>query len=226
MKPLIFVILILPVLNSAQLDTTVKVLIKTSLLQYLPSLIDNTGAINIEVEKPNKNFSAYSFGASFFYSYGPSQKDLLIPFSQEKTTGMLVSVERRRYFNRHKVFQPLCLIIWPLVFQLHSEKYKHAGLYSAVKFSYKQINIKIEQEARQNLTLISKHNPSLVLALGFQSISKRKVVFDQSLAVGLQYSYCKSDKSFDPSIISLWYYERHKNIFPVIEYKIKVGFCR
>ena len=202
-----------------------KFILKTDLISYFPSWL-GTGKANIEIEKPFQNKNSLLLHLAYIYSYGSTPPYDLIFIEQEKTRGFLMALEFRHYFNRQKVFEPLCLLIWPLIFQLHSIKNNNSGLYISGQASYQQTFsdiLKSPKDLNEGTYSVNRINPSLIARIGFQSVSKKKRIFDQSFGLGIQYIKCFSDSSFDTNLISSMYSYRNTSFFPMFNYSLKIG---
>ena len=201
-------------------------LLKTDIVAYLPSFTFNTGKANIELEFPRKSASSMLFKAGYIYSYGASQKDWYgFGVDQDHTSGFLLAVEYRKYVRRSRVYEPLCLLIWPLVFQLHSIKNNNTGLYFSAQGSYQQTRSLVPVTNGIFISYpVNRINPSFLVRIGFQSVNVRKLAIDQSLGVGLQYVWCDSYAEIDSRFYTA-YPRAIKDIFPFLNYSFKIGFA-
>lgn len=229
MKALIYIsFLVFTLASKAQDSLSDKLIIKTSLTSYLPTLSFNTGNANIEFEKPYQKNSIL-LSAGYVYSYGPTTSGgLYSPISQKHTGGCHAGVEYRHYFGRTKVFEPLCLLIWPLVFQLKGIKKNNAGLYVSGQIVYQYTNSKIPKTtfgAVDHTDLLQRHNPAFLAKLGFQSINKYGFTVDQSIGFGAQYIYYKT--SYDNARILEFLYnaDGRDGFFPKLVYSFKIGYA-
>jgi hypothetical protein len=189
--------------------------LKTDLISYFPNFGFNTGKANVEFELPLKNReTSVSLNLAYIYSYGAtSQADYLF-IEQKRTTGFSAKGEYRIYLGRRTVIEPLCLLIWPLATQLNNTKEKYTGLYLSGQTGFTQQWITMNEEYSEPLTEIKifpDFIPNINLRVGFQSVSPNSVVVDQSLGLGIQYS-------FTP-------YNRYAGLFPLVSYSLKVGLA-
>jgi hypothetical protein len=206
--------------------------IKTELSALFPNIIYSTGRLHAEVEKSLPNRRSIVIGAGYIYSYGASRSAPLLSLSvnQETTRGYKANIEYRKYLNRHKVFQPLCLLIWPLALQLNGVKDSHTGLYVSGQANYQQTFSEVLRnyiEYTEERYLVNRVNPSLLFRFGFQTITKNRIIVDQSLGVGIQYSSCFSSGPVEANMVS-WMNNpgSDNNFFPAINYSFKVGIGR
>ena len=207
----------------AQDSAANKSVIKTNLVSYLPNLVVNTGKANLEFEWALGNFRSSLVECGFIYSYGPTEKEWISPtITQKSTRGFMLNYEVRHYFNRSRVFEPLCLIIWPLVFQLNSESSNNTGLYLSGEADYRHTITEIPQV--DGIMNISRANPFLLINIGFQSINKKRLCVDQSFGVGLQYITSFSGSRPSALLNSPIYTEDRRHFFPMLNYSFKIGF--
>ncbi len=212
----------------AQDSLSDKLIIKTSLTSYLPTISFNTGHANIEFEKLyHKN--SVSFLAGYLYSYGPTIAGGYFPsLTQNHTGGFQSGVEYRHYFGRTKVFEPLCLLVWPLVFQLKGIKKNNAGLYVSGQFVYQYTDSKIPKttfDAVDHTNLLQRHNPAFLAKLGFQSINKYGFTIDQSIGFGAQYIYYKTNYDNARILEFLYNADGRDGFFPKLVYSFKIGYA-
>lgn len=211
----------------AQDSLSTKLIIKTSLNSYLPTLSFNTGNANIEVEKPYRK-NALLFSGGYVYSYGPTTSGgYFSSIPQNHTSGGQLGIEYRHYFGRTKVFEPLCLLAWPLVFQLKGIKKNNAGLYLSSQFVYRYTDSKIPKTDFDinHTDLLQRHNPAFIVKLGFQSINKYGFTVDQSIGFGAQYIYYKTN--YDNARIWEFLYNANGRdaFFPKLVYAFKIGYA-
>ncbi len=227
---ILFLMLVLSTLalrSIAQDSLSDKLIIKTSLTSYLPTLSFNTGNANIEIEKPyHKN--AVLFSAGYLYSCGPTTSGGYFPsLAQNHTSGFQVGAEYRHYFGRTKVFEPLCLLVWPLVFQLKGIKKNNAGLYTSCQLAYQYTDSKIPKATLDidHTDLLQRHNPAFLAKLGFQSINKYGFTIDQSIGFGAQYIYYKTNYDNARILEFLYNADGRDGFFPKLVYAFKIGYA-
>jgi hypothetical protein len=203
-------------------------LFKTDLVSYLPSLTFHTGKLNVEYEKPLGRLRSVAFSAAYIYSYGPSRPAGLVDFavSQDRTTGFRAGVAYRRYFNRSGVFEPLCLLIWPLVFQLHSVRNENTGLYLSAQANYEQTFIDVPlTETSGGTYRITRLNPSLLLNVGFQSVNRKNLTVDQSIGIGAQMIRCVAAQPVEQPYYTQFYPALSGDYYLAVKYSLKVGLA-
>ncbi|MCX8167232.1 MAG: DUF3575 domain-containing protein, partial [Candidatus Micrarchaeota archaeon] len=115
-----------------------KVIIATSVFDYLPSLNWNTGNFNIGAEMYVGKNKSLSLNIGIIQSYGPSNE--LLSITSLSTHGWSVQSEIRYYFNKHQIVQPLILLFWPHIFQFNSKILKNTGYYFSVHTGYQFTN--------------------------------------------------------------------------------------
>jgi hypothetical protein len=229
MKILFFIsFLIFTLASKGQDSLSDKLIIKSSLTSYLPTISFNTGHANIELEKPyHKNSILLSAG--YVYSYGPTTSGGLIsPITQNHTSGFQAGVEFRHYFGKTKVFEPLCLLVWPLIFQLKGIKKNNAGLYVSGQFVYQYTDSKIPKttfDAVDHTDLLQRQNPAFLVKLGFQSINKYGFTVDQHIGFGAQYIYHKTNYDNARILEFLYNADGRDGFFPKLVYSFKIGYA-
>jgi hypothetical protein len=201
-------------------------LIKTDLVAYFPSYSFNTGKANIEAERPIGRYNSFALQAAYVYSYGRSHADLINDVSQDHTSGVFGSITYKHYFNRTRVFEPLCLLIWPLVFQLHSIKNENTGLYVSTQVSYLHTLSQVQFPYGVAIgSTVARINPSLLFRIGFMSVSSRKIVIDQSLGFGIQHIKCRAPFEVPADFYSPVMPPISNGFYPFLNYSFKVGLA-
>ncbi len=229
-RPLFLFILLFSYLGLfAQEEAASHFLLKTSLSSFIPDYC-NSGKIQLEFEKPLAKNQSILMQAAYIFSYGPSIGPNLESFTyqvgQEQTVGYKIGVEYRKYLNRHKVIQPLCLLIWPLVLQLHSIENPNSGLYMSGQLNFQQTEILTRNYMDQSSQIYSvdRYTPTFLVRIGFQSLNKNNFAVDQSLGFGIQYVSCVSNQAFDKSLIMPYATSTISSLFLAINYSLKIGF--
>src|SRR5690606_25838148 len=131
-----------------------------------------------------------AFDAGYIYSYGPSRPAGWIDFSleQQHTTGFLIGIEHRTFYGRDRIWEPLYLLIWPLVLQLNGTEQQFGGLYTSLQLSHQQTMTRVTHSSGVTIPhpyVVTKAQPILAARIGFQSVSPRRIVIDQSLGIGV-----------------------------------------
>lgn len=147
---------------------------------FFPTIY-NTQRLGLAIEKSVSKNKTVDLSFEKHGSLGPSTEGIF-EIAQIVTTGFYTSAEYKCFLNRDKVFQPLCLLIWPLVFQLKSKKNAYTGLYYSFFVAYHQTKILFK-----NNDAINNYNPQFLIRLGFKTISNKVIVLDQALGIGVQY---------------------------------------
>ena len=111
-----------------------RVIITTSLTDYLPTIKLNTGNFNIGSEIYLKDRKSIYANFGLIKSYG--QPRGLLSISSLSTQGMKIQIEGRQYLNLHKIFEPAILLFWPHIFQYKSQTLPNTGYYVAIHSSY------------------------------------------------------------------------------------------
>lgn len=148
--------------------------------------------------------------------------------AQNRIRGFETGVEYRKYFGRTKVYEPLCLLIWPLIFQLKGVKKDNSGLYFSSKFNYQYTRIEIpilEDFEEKGAFNINRHNPSLIFRFGFQSVNKYGFTIDQALGLGGQLIAYHNNRPGYGINETIYISKNNFAFFPKINYSFKIGWA-
>jgi hypothetical protein len=225
MRACAVIFLLLTISAKCQEQSTHRYVYSIHPAAFLPNLVYNTGRLQGEVEKCLPDNRSLAFGLGYIHSYGPTRSVGLVSFSmdQESTYGYRTGVEYKKYFNRHRVFQPLCLLIWPLALQLNGLPEPNAGLYISGQLTFQQTFIRVLRsytEPTAESYIINRVNPALLFRFGFKTITKNRIVVDQSIGLGAQYNKFFSTGNIEPAI------DYGNEFFPALNYSFKVGIGR
>lgn len=163
-----------------------KVVITTTLSDYIPGLFYQTINFNLGAEIYIKNRKSIWFNLGALKRYQSSGwffGELYSPY----TMGFKAQGEGRYYLNKHKVFEPAVLLFWPHIFQFDSQELENSGYYVAIHSSFNRVHY------RYDFTCWNKDGISYVNTLnikfGYQCVKKIGLTVDFAIGIGGRYIY-------------------------------------
>lgn len=162
---------------------TDRVIITTSLTDYLPTFKLNTGNFNLGSEIYLKNRNSLYANIGLIKSYGHSRG--LFNISALRTHGMQLQIEGRHYINRHKLFEPAILLFWPHIFQYKSQPLPNTGYYFALHSSWQWTST--DRQEVQNVYTVDRNAIGLNILFGYQCVKRSGLTIDYSVGLGGQY---------------------------------------
>lgn len=218
-----------------------RIIITTSVLEYLPTFKLNTGTFNIGTEIYLKNRKSVYASFGLIKSYGQSGGWFSV--SSRRTQGLKIQVEGRHYFNRHKIVEPAILLFWPHIFQYKSQALPNTGYYFAVHSSC-QWTATDRQETvvdyidnnpfpnsthyKQNIYTVERNVYGLNLKFGYQCIKKCGLTVDYSVGLGGQYISSSSGNKLgtnkDNDIPWKKLFDSGTGFYPDIIYQVRLGW--
>lgn len=218
-------------LASAQVIDSIKakrIIISTSALEYIPFRF-NSGNFNVGTELYLKNRYSIYANIGAIRSYGESTG--WFPILKEKTNGIKIQIEGKRFLNRHKIFEPAILLFWPHIIQYKSQNLPNSGYYVAINSFYQTTTTK-KQDFAQYST-VDRSVSGLNVRLGYQCIKRRGLTIDYAVGVGIQYIDSHSNNLINSD--SYWFdtqkdfpwnkqFSKGSGIFPDITYQIRIGW--
>ena len=174
-----------------------RVIITTSLTDYLPTIKLNTGNFNIGSEIYLKDRKSIYANFGLIKSYG--QPRGLLSISSLSTQGMKIQIEGRQYLNLHKIFEPAILLFWPHIFQYKSQTLPNTGYYVAIHSSYQWTATKRQETVvdyidnnpfpnsthyKQNIYTVDRNVYGLNIKFGYQCIKKCGLTVDYTVGLG------------------------------------------
>jgi len=218
-----------------------RIIITTSVLEYLPTIKLNTGNFNIGTEIYLKNRKSVYANFGLIKSYG--QPSGWFSLSSQGTQGLKIQVEGRHYFNRHKIFEPAILLFWPHIFQYKSQTLQNTGYYLALH-SFYQWTATDRQETvvdyidnnpfpnsthyKQNIYLVDRNVYGLNIKFGYQCIKKCGLTVDYSVGLGGQYISSDSSNKLgtnnDKDLPWNKLFDSGTGFYPNIIYQVRLGW--
>lgn len=232
---------------SQKIDTlkAKRVIISTSVLDYLPSLL-NTGNFNIGTEIFLKNRKSLYANLGLIKPYG--QSGGIFSVDALSTHGLKIQAEGRHYLNKFKIFEPAILLFWPHIFQYNSQTLENTGYYIAIHPTYQWTATDREETIldyidnnpypntfhyKHNIYTVDRNVYSLNIKLGYQCIKKCGLVIDYAVGLGGQFISSSSknrmgtDNDYPNSDIDFpWnkLFDKGSGLYPNIIYQLRLGW--
>ncbi len=210
-----------PVNNKDSL-TAKKIIVTTSLTDYIPRVYFQAIRYNIGVEVYLKDRK--SIYASLGYIYSNGYKEGFYRAASYGTQGVRLQVEGRYYFQKHKIY-PAALIILPHLLQFSTQKKLNTGYYTGINtFHERSITHRETPHIRTPYDETIK-KAGLFSVFGYQCQKKSKLIIDQSIGFGVLILHTKLSNGFSV-------YDRKTSSFqsdftrvlPELFYNFRIGF--
>ena len=234
-----------PLLGRSQNNDTLKckrLIITVSVFEYFPGIKLNTGNINVGTEVYLKNRMSLWGNIGLIASYGPSKGWLSI--SSQNTLGVRVQTEVRRYFGKHKIFEPAILLFWPHIFQYKTQLLQNTGYYVSLHSIYQRTVTEREEVVvdyiannpfpntvynKKNVYLVNREVFGLNIKLGYQCIKNAGLTVDFGIGIGVQYisSVSKNKLGDDSAKDYPWnkLFDTGQGFYPNLSYQLKIGWA-
>lgn len=218
-----------------------RIIITTSVFDYLPTIKLNTGTFNIGTEIYLKNRKSVYANFGLIKSYG--QPSGWFGISSQNTQGLKIQVEGRHYLKRHKIVEPAILLFWPHIFQFKSQALPNTGYYFAAQSLY-QWTATDRQETvvdfidnnpvpnsthyKQNVYTVNRNVYGLGMKFGYQCIKKCGLTVDYSVGFGGQYISSNSGNKLGTNqnndIPWKKLFDSGAGLYPDIIYQVRLGW--
>lgn len=210
-----------------------RIIIKTSLSEYLHSPFLNTANFNIGIEKQLKNRNSIYGNFGIIQSFGTPKGWLTL--SSLSTKGFKIQIEKRHYISKHKIFEPAILIFWPHIFQYHSQKLENSGYYYSFHYSYQFTKTQREESlssyptiSKTNIYSVNRNVYRLNFKFGYQCIKGCGLSIDQAIGIGAQFIMSSSQNrhvpNFDEDFPCNKYFDEGSGLCPSLVYQFALGW--
>jgi hypothetical protein len=240
----IFTAIILTAISSltyAQSADSVKasrLIITTSLTDYMPTISLYTGTFNIGTEIYLKKRTSIYTNIGIIKSYGESGETFGI--SALSTRGVKTQVEGRFYLNKRKIFQPAILLFWPHIFQFKTKVLQNTGYYVAFHSFYQWTTTERGESVVKNsipekhIYNVNRNAAGLNILFGYQCVKKYGLTVDYSVGLGGQFIQSSSKNRIgtgtnwpysEKEIFSNKLFDKGTAFSPSFVYQMRVGWA-
>lgn len=207
--------------QSADSLSSSKLILGTSLFEYLPGVFLHTANYNIDAELRLKNQWSLITNLGYIHSFQNYwlRNDLSprIRFNKliDPSHGTRIQFEIRRYLGWYKMFEPACLLFWPHMLQYRNNNAINTGYYTAIHGHFRYLFVhhntlfRKSYEAQGFVT-----NAAVHLKFGYRNIKVNGLSLDLGIATGLQ--YYDSDQYYG--------FVNRMGFFPSFSYQLKLGW--
>ncbi len=238
-------------IKSQDIDTVIskKIIINTSPLAYFPDIL-GSGNFNIGAEIYLKNRTSLDINLGYIASYGPTSGDWY-GISTVDNNGFKINMESKKYLNKHKIIEPVILLIWPMIFQLNSLELQNSGYYFSIHTFYQWTQTKSDERVvdyitdtphpnstyyKVNYYTVNRNKTGINIKFGYQAIKKCGFTLDQAIGLGIQYISSYSNNKLgngstkEMLCFPFWFipvyrtFESGSGFFPSFVYTIKIGW--
>ncbi len=229
--------------STDSLSAPKKLIINTSVLDYIGFNRLNTRCYNVGVEFYIKNRNSVYANIGSIYSDG---SEGFFQINTKKTTGYRIQLERKHFIGKRKMEEPAILLFWPHILQYNSKASLNTGYYYSFGGSFQTTTTerngyRIETGGiTKTSSLVDKDytvdriSAALNIKFGYQCIKKSGLVVDFCVGVGLNNVNTKANYPLEDSEVTpnrndfLWFsrqpFDAQNGISPTILYQLKFGF--
>lgn len=164
-----------------------KIVITTTISDYIPTSQYNTANINIgtEVYLKHRKSLWFNLGLVKKYKSEPMWGYGFYHIPTSNLIGFKAQGEYRYYLNKHKVFEPATLLFWPHIFQFDSQDLENSGYYVAVHSSFQGMVF----DSYYFADTVNRNITTLNIKLGYQCVKKIGLIVDFAIGIGGRYIF-------------------------------------
>jgi hypothetical protein len=236
---LIFILMLFYQLTYSQSTDSIKfkrVIISTSLLDYLPSLNLNTRNFNIGSEIYLKNRNSLAINIGLMQTNGKPNPYGFLGGSSLKTQGFKIQVERRRYLNRNKIVEPSIFLFWPHIFQYNTQTLQNSGYYVSAHSFYQYTQTERNETMvdgfnqniyRNNIYTVDRNALAFNLKLGYQCVKKHGIAIDFGVGLGAQLITSSTRNKLGNASdgdFGYFLFDEGTKVMPSFIYQFRLGF--